>query len=104
MKVLGLRSPTEGILTFAPASDASGRAARHEENLLRALVEAARDAEVAEHELDRAKAEYGVSPTPRALDELRRVSLRTLEAEAAFDRAWQQASALWFGHHETESP
>lgn len=95
MKVLGSRGPAERILTFAPAADAP------EEGLLRLLADAARHAELAEHELSAAKAAYGRAPTPRSLDELRRVSLRTLEAEAAFDRAWRHASARWFGHPPT---
>ena len=99
MKVLAFGTPAERILTFAtPPEAVQGReASPREEGLLRALAERAREAEAAEHELDRAKATYALSPTRGNLEELRRVSLRTLEAEAAFDHAWQAASASWFG-------
>ena len=106
MKVFGERVAAERrILTFAPAEELPApprlRALSvppRDEGLMGALAEAARDADLAEHELDRAKAAYALAPTKENLDALRAISLRTLAAEAAFDRAWQAASATWFGH------
>ncbi|HWH08165.1 MAG TPA: hypothetical protein VNX21_03130 [Candidatus Thermoplasmatota archaeon] len=98
MKLFGPRGPTERLLTFAaPQAEAEAAPSGGGAAAMLRLAEAARAADAAERDLEAAKAAYGRAPTRARLEALRRVSVRALEAEAAFDRAWQAASAAWFG-------
>lgn len=61
------------------------------------LLQAASEAETAQHELSLAKSRYQRSPTQAHLQQLLDVAARALERECVFDELWDEVSRHWFG-------
>lgn len=90
---------------FAVGMISFDEGAKAKRPLLARLLEASRDADVAEKVLADARSRYGREPSPTALEKMREASIVALEKELRFEAIWKDAAeTLLTGKDEDKAP